>query len=67
MKTKYYVAVEASMYHSVFGGFPGFSIMYFEVNIAPPVTAEALYRLINDGKEDKDKTGRVIAWSKIED
>ena len=47
------------------GGLLGFSALYFEVTLCPPipVNAQRFYDIINEDREHK--TGRVIAWSKI--
>ena len=65
---QYHVAVEASPSESLMsmvGG--GFGIKYSTATIddGQPVNAETLYNLINENQERK--TGRVIAWSKIEE
>lgn len=63
---KYHVAVEKypdTSALSMFGSPFGFSALYFEVTIEPPITAQRLYDAIN--KDQKHKTGNVIAWSEI--
>ena len=53
----------------MFGSPLGFSLVYYTATIADgePVNAETLYNLINKDKEDKEKTGPVVSWSKIEE
>ena len=65
---KYHVAVEQypdTSIHSMFGSPFGFSALYFEVTIEPPITAQRLYDAINKDRDEKHKTGNVIAWSEI--
>ena len=68
---RYYVAVERFKPNPfmAFGGFPGFAIDYFEVTLADdkPVNAQTFYDLINKDKDEKEKTGNVIAWSVIKE
>ena len=69
---KYHVAVEEMPNSSImgmFGGPLGFSVIYFTCTIVDgqPVNRDALYELINRERDEKHKTGNVIAWSKIEE
>ena len=52
----------------MFGGPMGFSVIYFtcEIPEGQPVNRDTLYELINRERDEKHKTGNVIAWSKIE-
>ena len=68
---KYHVAVEQipnSSIMGMFGGPMGFSVIYFtcEIPEGQPVNRDTLYELINRERDEKHKTGNVIAWSKIE-
>ena len=69
---KYYVAVE--QFHNsgligMFGSPLGFSVIYFTVRIpeGQPVNRDSIYQLLNKDRDEKHKTGNVIAWSRIED
>ena len=68
---KYHVAVEQipnSSIMGMFGGPMGFNVIYFtcEIPEGQPVNHDTLYELINRERDEKHKTGNVIAWSKIE-
>lgn len=62
---KYYVSCE-NMYSGVFGGLFTSTVDCFEVTIAEntPVNAQRFYDIIN--KDRDHKTGKIVAWSKIE-
>lgn len=65
---KYHVAVEKypnTSALSMFGSPFGFSAIYFEVKAEPPISAQLLYEAINKDRDEKHKTGNVIAWSEI--
>lgn len=69
---KYHVAVEERPISSIAGMFGsplGFSVIYFicEIPNGQPVNRDTLYELINREKDEKHKTGNVIAWSRIEE
>ena len=49
----------------MFGSPFGFSVIYFEVKAEPPISAQLLYEAINKDRDEKHKTGNVIAWSEI--
>ena len=53
----------------MFGSPLGFSVLHFTASFDDndPVNAEILYELINRDRDDKHKTGNVIAWSRIEE
>ena len=61
----YYVAVESAPHGQMFGFF-GISYFICDVAEGQPVNNETFYELINSVRDVKDKTGNVIAWSKIE-
>ena len=67
---KYHVAVEA-MPQSAFSAFSplGFGIKYYTATLEDnqPVNRDTLYELINRERDEKHKTGNVIAWSRIEE
>ena len=69
---KYHVAVEERPNSSIIGMFGspiGFGVIYFTCAIADgqPVNRDTLYELINRERDEKHKTGNVIAWSRIEE
>ena len=53
----------------MFGSPLGFGVIYFTCAIADgqPVDCDTLYELVNRERDEKHKTGNVIAWSKIEE
>ena len=67
---KYHVAVEKypnSSIMGMFGGPLGFSIEYYTASIqdGEAVNAKSLYEAINKDRDEKHKTGDIIAWSLI--